>query len=366
MNSQHPVLTNILSLSNRATWEHTVALADEMIPTWLGTYKVQGLRRIYFVGCGTSWYAGQVGKYALERIAHIPAEAAQAFAFATYAEPKVLGSQALVVGISTTGESEAVVEALRHARSSGAATLAITANAEAAVTRAAEAFVLTGGEDDKVSVKTKSYVQSLVTIYLLAVHLAGARGDGGVDRGVNWRQQIECAAEGVIRFLDQQQPAITQLAERYAVASKVFVLGSGPNGGTAEEGSLKVIEMAKIYSEAQELEDFLHGRFREVDQVNPMFFVAPHGRASMRLLDFLTATAHVDAPSVVLSDYISPGIERLATQAVQMPGDMDELVTPLLYIVPLHLFAYHLALQRGHDPAARRYNIVPQKMRYQD
>jgi glucosamine 6-phosphate synthetase-like amidotransferase/phosphosugar isomerase protein len=76
-------------------------------------------------------------------------------------------------------------------------------------------------------------------------------------------------------------------------------------------------------------------------------------------------TDRVGAPSVVLTDQVTPGIERLATHVVHMPVELDEFATPLLYIVPLHLFAYHMALQRGHDPAARRYpDIVPQKMRY--
>jgi glucosamine 6-phosphate synthetase-like amidotransferase/phosphosugar isomerase protein len=98
-----------------------------------------------------------------------------------------------------------------------------------------------------------------------------------------------------------------------------------------------------------------------------MFFVAPQGCASDRVLDFLTVTDYVGAPSIVLTDQITPGIKRLATQVVQMPGSLDELATPLLYIVPLYLFGYHMALKRGYDPAARRYpDIVPQEMRYRD
>jgi fructoselysine-6-P-deglycase FrlB-like protein len=174
------------------------------------------------------------------------------------------------------------------------------------------------------------------------------------------------AADTVAALLDTQQHAVQALAQHFAGATKVFVLGTGPNAGTVEEASLKVIEMAKIFSEAQELEDFLHGRFREVDQVNPMLFVAPNGRASERILDFLSATNHVGAPSVVLTDQVTPGIERLATHVLRIPGGVPEYVTPLVYIVPLHLFAYHLALIRGFDPAARRYNFVPQKMRYRD
>lgn len=363
MSTEHPILTNLLALADQSTWQRTITLADETLDAWLAGFAAAQVSRIYFVGCGTSYYAGQVAKYATEHIAHIPVEAAQAFAFATYAAPAVLGPEVLVVGISTTGESEAVVDALAHAHACGALTLAVTANPGSSVTQTAQATLLTGGEDDKVSVKTKSYVQSLVVLYALAERLARARG---VQNSINWRQQIEAAAQAVAAFLSEMQPAVEELADHYRAASKVFVLGTGPNNGTVEEASLKVIEMAKMYSEAQELEDFLHGRFREVDQVNPMFFVAPHGRASSRTLDFLTATSQVGVPTVVLTDTITPGIKQLATQVIKMPEGLDELITPLLYIVPLHLFAYHIALRRGYDPASRRYNIVPQKVRYGD
>ena len=109
-------------------------------------------------------------------------------------------------------------------------------------------FILTGGEDDQISVKTKSYVQALIPIYLLALHLVG---DATLKS--YWLDQINLAAQGAHHFLQEQWGQIKQLAENYAKAPNVFVLGTGPNLGTAEEASLKIIEMAKMYSECQEL-----------------------------------------------------------------------------------------------------------------
>jgi glucosamine--fructose-6-phosphate aminotransferase (isomerizing) len=151
--------------------------------------------------------------------------------------------------------------------------------------------------------------------------------------------------------LEEEVAQIAGIAQRYAAAPNVYVLGSGPNAGTTEGASLKVVEMAKLPSEVQDLENFLHGRLREVDRTTPLLFVAPCGLSSRRVLDFLTVTDHVGAPSVVLTDHLSAGGQRLAT--------------PLLYITPLYLLAYHLAHHRGYDPVARRYpDIVPQKVRY--
>ena len=137
--------------------------------------------------------------------------------------------------------------------------------------------------------------------------------------------------------------------------------------GTAQEGALKLAEMAKVCSKPNELENFLHGRLREVGPDTPLFLIAPQGRASARVLDFLTVTDHIGAPAVVLTDDVTGGIQRLATDIIHVPGHVEELATPLLYIVPLYLLGYHLALARGYDPAARRYpDIVPQEMRYRE
>jgi glucosamine 6-phosphate synthetase-like amidotransferase/phosphosugar isomerase protein len=122
--------------------------------------------------------------------------------------------------------------------------------------------------------------------------------------------------------------------------------------------------MAKMVSAAQELENFLHGRLRMVDQINPLFLIAPSGHASQRVLDFLTVSDTIGATSIVLTDKVSPGIEQMATHIIQMPGGVDEYATPLLYILPLYLFGYELALLRGYDPTARRYDLVPQNVRY--
>lgn len=357
MNTVHPMLTHILAMGDPAIWETSLRLAEE----GLSGLAAGPFERVYFVGHGSSLYNGMVGKYVLEHIVGIPAEAFPAFVFARYAEPALLGPGTLVVGISTTGTTKSACDALEVARRGGSPTLAVTAYPGSAITEGAQAVVLTGGEDDRPLVKTKSYVQALVPLYLLALHLAG----GSAEREY-WFGQVRLAAEGARRFLEGQRGEVEALAQEFAPqADKVFVLGSGPNWGTAEESSLKVIEMAKMYSECQELEDFFHGRLREVEQTAPFFFLAPQGRASRRVLDFLTVTGQIGVPSVVLTDQASPALRRLATRVVELPGGLDEYATPLLYTIPMHLFCYELALLRGHDPAALRYGIDAHNVFYQ-
>lgn len=359
MNSDHPMLANIRALGDPGTWQKSIDLAEETLSTWIKTSHT--FKQAYLVGHGSSLYNALVGEYVLEHVAGIPSKAVPAFAFSAYAEKRILDPQTLVIGISTTGGTQSVCAALERGRQAGSLTLAITAHKDSAITRHANQVMLTGGEDDQISVKTKSYVQALIPLYLLAAHLSG-----DLQAKNYWLDQLKLAAQGAQQFVEAGWRQIKRLAEQYAGAPNVFVLGTGPNLGTAEEASLKVIEMAKMYSECQELEDFFHGRLREVDHKSPLFFIAPHGSASHRVLDFLTVTDMIQAPSILLTDTITPGIQRLATHIIQIPVSLDEFASPLLYALPMHIFGYEMALQRGHDPSARRYNIIPQTVKYRE
>jgi glucosamine 6-phosphate synthetase-like amidotransferase/phosphosugar isomerase protein len=364
---EHPLMTDILALAKPETWKTSLDVSQASAAQWLHHQATQRFSKIYLVGCGTSYYAGMVGKSLIEHIAHIPAEAFPAYDFYRYSEPTLLGPGTLVVGITTTGNTESVNLAVERARACGATTLGITADEATRIGRIAQGVVRTGAKVT-ISVKTNTYVLSLVALFSLALELAEQNGVGTSQQRAGWVQQIEAAGRASQRFLETQRGEIEALADQFApVANNAFILASGPNLGTGEEACLKVIEMAKMFSETQELENFLHGRFREVDQANPMFFIAPAGPAYERLLDFLTATQHVGAPSIVLTDQPTPELRRLASTVIQMPGGLDEFTTPLLYVLPFYLFGYEMAIRRGFDPAARRYkDIVPQGIRFTD
>src|SRR6266498_5668157 len=174
MNSVHPMFTNIRSLADLSAWQKSIDVAEAALSVWLKSPRT--FRAIYLVGHGSSLYNSQVGEYVLEHIAGILSKAIPAFSFCSYAEQTLLDVQTLVIGISTTGETQSVCDALGRARAAGSSTLAITAHDGSRITHHADAVVLTGGEDDQISVKTKSYVQALIPIYLLALHLIGDPG----------------------------------------------------------------------------------------------------------------------------------------------------------------------------------------------
>jgi len=360
------LLANIFSLGEHATWQNCMDHVESGLRSWLKTQDDVSFQRIYIVGCGTSYYAGMVGKYVIERLTHLPVESHQAFAFSHYTDPALMNEKALVIGISTTGNTESVCNALEFARRSGANTLAFTAAPGSRITEISQTTILTGGRVT-IAVKTETYLQSLICLYLFGIHLGGILGLLSSGEAQGWRQQIGKAEEMTRRFFAEQQPEIAKLVDLYGSTDMVFIVGTGPNFGTVEEASLKVVEIAKMYSVSQELENFLHGYDREVNESSPIFVLAPQGRAIDRMLDLLTFTHKAGVPSIVFTTGENPDVKRVANHILQLGGELDELATPLAYITPFYLFSYQMALRRGFDPSARRFpGILPLKLRYRD
>jgi glutamine---fructose-6-phosphate transaminase (isomerizing) len=354
MDDTEALYANILSLGEWSTWKNSIDQVEDSIQSWMSRTGAGQFRRVVLVGCGTSFYAGRVGKYLLEGLLHDPAHAEQAFSFSHYSNPGLLGEDVLVVGISSTGNTPATCQALAYAREQGAATLAITGAPGSKISQAARDTIWIGGGDD-ILVKTRSYVQSLVALYYLALGLASKAGRLKPGEREYWQAQIRLAHEVTRQFLDTQQADILELVEEFQSAAQFFILGTGPNVGTAEEAALKVIEMAKMVADGCDMEDFFHGRDRELVEGSKIIFLAPQNAAAERMLDFLTFTRKVDVPTVVLTATRIPELVRLTGHEIFLKAGLAELATPLAYITPVYLFSYHLALKRGFAPNARRF-----------
>jgi glucosamine--fructose-6-phosphate aminotransferase (isomerizing) len=251
------------------------------------------------------------------------------------------------------------------AQKEGAATLAITADPDSKITEIADATIFTGGPVT-VIVKTFEYIQSLIALYVLAFYLGhGEQGIRDEDHQY-YVGQLRLAADATKHFFDEEQDKIVDLVDQYQTADGLFVLGNGINVGTAEEAALKLIEMAKIYSDGCEMEDFFHGRDREITNRTPTFFLAPQNRAEERMLDFLKFNQMVGVPSILLTLCDKPEYDTLANHVISFPGELGEMLSPLIYITPMYVFGYHLALKRGFQPLDRRYSVGALHVKYEE
>jgi glucosamine 6-phosphate synthetase-like amidotransferase/phosphosugar isomerase protein len=325
-----------------------------------------GFERIYVVGCGTSYESTLTCKYVFEEFVGVPTEAVQAYAFATYQRACLLNERTLVVAFTCGGATAAACDSLSKANDQGSFTLAVTAVPFSPITNIADGVVLTGAAGDMGAPHTKSHTRGLFSLYLTAIRL-GAHYGASVADTAHRMEQVHAAIPAIVQVVDAEE-TWRQLAETYRDrgCDKVFVFGMGPNAGTATYSALAITELAKIYSTGHEMEDFLHGRWREVNVVNPLIVLGPDGKGTPRLLDFLAVASDIPAQTVVLTDRPHPGVLELAQKVLPMPGGLDEIFTPLVYLVPMQLFGYHLALLRGWDPASRRYShgASPSRLKY--
>ena len=353
-----------LAADGGAAMRKTIEVGDRSLANLLPVLPAAGFERIYVVGCGTSYFAAETCKYVFEELAGIPTDGIQAHAFATYQEPSLINERTLVVAFTCGGESAAAVDSLTKAKSRGGYALAVTAIPDSPAAKAADGVVLMGAAEDIGAPHTKSHTRGLFSLYLTAIRLGEHYGTGSSATD-HHLAQLRAAIPAVTQVVHDEE-TWRQLAEEYGGCTKVFLFGMGPNTGTATYGALMTTEMAKIYATGHEVEDFLHGRLREIDQVNPMMFIAPEGKGTPRLLDFLKVVQRIPAQTIVLTDRPHPGMIDLATKVINMPGGLDEIFTPLVYSVPFQAFGYHLALIRGWDPSTRRYfnDISPTVIKY--
>ena len=354
-----------MAANDGAILKKTVADAKTQLEKLVAETDLTRIQRVYVLGCGTSYFGALSVKHMFEQIAGIPSEGAQAFAFAQYQNPDFLNENSMVVGFSTAGTTEAIHNAFRKCKENDAYSVAITALEDTPIGKLSNATILTGATDETNVVRTKAQVQGVLTMCLLAVYMGRQSKYISAEQADDYFTQIDRCIEAIVDVIENKEEVIKELAYRYKDCESANVLASGPNTGTGQTGSLMITEMAKIHAWGDELENYLHGRDREIDQTDPLLILAPKGAASARTLDFLTVTDHVKANTIVFTDDVSEGIKELATHVVEMKGGMSEIITSIVNYTPFYLFGYHLAEAKGEDPNKRRYmDILPVKVKY--
>jgi len=296
---------------------------------------------------GTSDNVARYASYLWGAANRLPVTLATPSLFSLYRQPPRL-RDALVVGISQSGQSPDIVEVLAEGRRQGQPTLAITNDPASPLAQAAD-YVLDihAGRETAVAA-TKTYTAQLLAIAMLA---AAWQGDAAqmalLDKVPDWITQTLA--------LDEQ---IAALAARYRYMQQCVVLGRGFNYATAFEWSLKVKELAYVVAEPYSSADFRHGPIAVVSaaaaaQGFPVLAVAPEGvvRADMQaLLERLVAEHRAEL--LVISNH--PALLELAVSPIPIPADTPEWLTPLVCIVPAQLFCYHLTRLKGYDTEAPR------------
>jgi len=287
---------------------------------------------------GTSDNAAQFGRYLLEITTGIPVSLAAPSIYTLY-KAQVNLRDALVIGISQSGESTDTNLVLQQARAQGALTIGISNEASSSMARIPnEIFLVRAGEEKSVAA-TKTYTGQLLMLYLVAYALGGKIGIEDLKRLPDW-------ADTALKL----EKSIAALCERYRFMEQAVVVGRGLNYANAYEFALKLMETCYVVTERFSSADFLHGPIAMVEPSFPVFLFAPSGVTSPSMRSMLAKLKQLKAETVVISDAANSGIEGRSTRCMRVGRKLSELYTPIPYIIPAQIFAACLAGQKGIDP----------------
>lgn len=291
-------------------------------------------RFVLFVARGTSDNAALYAKYLVETRLGLPAGLASPSTFTIY-DSRVEMRDVLMVAISQSGSSPDLTEPVSRARDAGAITLAVTNASFSPLASRAEYHLDVGAGLERAVAATKSYTAELMTLYLFFAALSEQNGDDP--------SSLPDAARAILA----RDPAIAELAVRYRFAGQLVVTARGYNYATARETALKLMETSYIVASAFSGADLLHGPMAMIDRGFPVVAISPPGAGAAALRPVLERLRAVGADTLVVGDATTAG---LGTVDLILPDLGSEALSPLLSILPMQQFAFHLARERGIDP----------------
>ncbi|MGE4280326.1 MAG: glutamine--fructose-6-phosphate transaminase (isomerizing) [Magnetospirillum sp.] len=309
-------------------------------------FDLAGVRRVTIVACGTSYYAGNVAKYWIEKLARVPVEVEIASEF-RYRQP-VLEAGDMAIFISQSGETADTLAALRYCRDAGLHTVALVNVAESTIAREATTALLTQAGPEIGVASTKAFTTQLVVLACLAMGMARAKGRLDSDTEAHLSQALAEVPARIAEML-RGEDKIRQIAEDVAQARDVLYLGRGPCYPIALEGALKLKEVSYIHAEGYAAGELKHGPIALIDDHVPVVVLCPSDELYDKTASNVQEVIARGAKVVFISD--AQGLEKLAVPPMAsftMP-EVDAFVAPILYAVPVQILAYHVALARGTD-----------------
>jgi glucosamine--fructose-6-phosphate aminotransferase (isomerizing) len=299
--------------------------------------RARDVRYAVIAARGTSDNAARYAQYLFGALNRLPVALATPSLFSIYRMPPQL-RDALVLGISQSGQSPDIVAVIEEGRRQGALTVAVTNAPDSPLAHAADHILPLGVGEERAVAATKTYTAQLAALALLAVQLAG---DG--ERLTSLRSM----PEAVTKTLALEE-SISLAAQRYAYATECVVLGRGYNYATAFEIALKLKELTYVVAEPYSSADFRHGPVAIVERGFPAVVIAPQGAVYPDMLALARELAAREAELIVISEQDEP--LRLARTPLRLPVALPEWLSPFTCVVPGQLLALHVTLVKGYDP----------------
>jgi glutamine---fructose-6-phosphate transaminase (isomerizing) len=301
--------------------------------------------RIVMIACGTSWHAGLVAEYIFEELCRINVEVEYASEF-RYRNP-VINEGDVIIAISQSGETADTLVAIETAKAKGAIILGVVNVVGSSIARASHGGAYTHAGPEIGVASTKAFTAQLAVLTMIALKIAHIKGSISEERYRLLLKEMEEVPEKVASALKQSEH-IKQLAEKYKDATDFLYLGRGYNFPVALEGALKLKEISYIHAEGYPAAEMKHGPIALVDENLPVVFVATKDAYHEKVVSNMQ---EIKARKGKVVSVITEGdttSSELSLDTMVIP-EADEIVAPMINVVPLQLLAYYIGVAKGLD-----------------
>ena len=345
----HFMLKEIMEQSEAVRKTISPRLSDgEIVLEELGDAKelMTNISRIYLVACGSAYHVGMVGKYALEKLLKIPVEACLASEF-RYSEP-LLGETALVIVISQSGETLDSMAALREAKRKCSKVLSIVNVIGSSIARESDYVLYTWAGPEIAVATTKAYTTQMVLLLMLGVFLAKGLGRIAQEEYATMISDMQSLPEKISMVLSDLNH-YQKTASRYFNRNSVFYIGRNLDYALGLEGSLKLKEISYIHSESYAAGELKHGTISLIEPGTLVVALATYEPLVEKSLSNIVEVKSRGAEVIAMTtEQTADLINSQAAEVFAIPK-VHSLLQPVLGVIPLQIFAYYVALNRGCD-----------------
>jgi glucosamine--fructose-6-phosphate aminotransferase (isomerizing) len=305
--------------------------------------KFANAKRILIIGCGTSWHAGLVAEYLFEDLARIPVEVEYASEF-RYRNP-IINEDDIVIPISQSGETADTLAAIELAKSKGATIFGVCNVVGSSIPRTTHAGAYTHAGPEIGVASTKAFTAQVTVLTLMALYMARNRGTITASRFqeiAGGLEAIPAKVEQVLKLNDK----IKKLAEKFKDVRNFLYLGRGYGFPVALEGALKLKEISYIHAEGYPAAEMKHGPIALIDEQMPVVVIANKNSSYEKVVSNIQ---EVKARKGVVIAIVTEGdevVKKMADHVIEIPHT-DDVLMPLVSVIPLQLLSYHIAVMRG-------------------
>ncbi len=330
------------TLGGRADFENGRVVLPDM---HLTPELAQRIQKIFIVACGTSYYAGLVGKFLIESIARVPVEVEYASEFRYYSP--IIDANTAVISITQSGETADTLAASELAREEGAVLWSIVNAFGSQSMRTADGFIpMQAGPEIGVA-STKAFTNSIMDLYLLACALGEQRGTVTPERLAQLVEDAGHIPDLAGRVLDRDEE-YERLASELFKAEDFLFLGRGINYPIALEGALKLKEISYIHAEGYPAGEMKHGPIALIDEDMPVVAIVTQDSLYEKMVSQVQQAKARGGVVIALATEGDSAIRREADYVIYVP-EAPPLLAPILNVIPLQLLSYHIAVRRGCD-----------------